>query len=120
MSEKQIASELVVGSEPDDDQNQKVTVKSMTTRQQIEAYNRQLEIAARNMEKIAAESSSFVNTADKIRANKLKEGESILTINDLTPMQKKELKKGMTTLSQNPNTKVEIPRAASQLTITRY
>lgn len=120
LSEKQIAAELVVGSDSDDDQNQKITVKAMTPRQQIEAYNKQLEIAARNMEKIAAESSSFVNTADKIRANKLKEGESILTINDLTPMQKKELKKGMTTLSQNPNTKVEIPRAASQLTITRY
>lgn len=120
LSERQIASQLAVGSESPTDQNQNVTLKALTPKQQIELYNRQLEIAARNMEAVAAESSSFVNTAEKIRSNKLKEGETILTINDLTPAQKKSLNPGKTNLSNNPNTKVEIPRTASQLTVTRY
>ncbi|MFM8314634.1 MAG: hypothetical protein ACKOA8_10145 [Deltaproteobacteria bacterium] len=120
ISERQIASEIAVGSDSEEEQEQKVTLKSMTPKAQIEAYNRQLEIAARNMEAIAAESSSFVNTGSKIRANKLKEGETVLTINDLTPAQKQEINSGSTPLAQNPNTKVEIPRAASQLSITRY
>lgn len=120
LSERQISAQLASGEESDNSSEQKVSIKNMTPKEQIAIYNRQLEIAAKNMEAIAAESSSFVNTAGKIRTNKLKEGESILTINDLTPIQKKELNQKGTSLAQNPNTKVEIPRTASQLTITRY
>ena len=78
-------------------------------------------MAARSMEVISAESSTFVNTADKIRSHKLGEGETLLTINDLTPAQKKNnLTTGMTSLAQNPNSKVVIPKSASQLTITNF
>ena len=72
------------------------------------------------MEAISAISTSLVDTSIKIRSNKLKAGETILTINDLTPFQKGELNKGVTTIEENPNPKVQIPTTASQLTFTQY
>lgn len=119
ISDRQVASALSVGSDSSEESQNSTQIKMFTTKQQIESYNRQLEIAARNMEAISAVSSSFVNTAEKIRSNKLKAGETILTINDLTPFQKNELNKGVTSLEENPNPKVEIPTTASELTITQ-
>ncbi len=122
LSQRQIASDLSVGPEDSEEEgDRKVQIKQLTPKDQIEAYNRQLEVAARSMEVISAESSTFVNTADKIRSHKLGEGETLLTINDLTPAQKKNnLTTGMTSLAQNPNSKVVIPKSASQLTITNF
>ena len=120
ISDRQVATALSVGSDSPEESKDSTQIKMVTTKQQIESYNRQLEIAARNMEAISAVSSSFVNTAEKIRSNKLKAGETILTINDLTPFQKRELNKGVTTIEENPNPKVQIPNTASQLTFTQY
>ncbi|MSP18580.1 MAG: hypothetical protein EXR74_03300 [Bdellovibrionales bacterium] len=120
ISDSQVATPLSVGSDSPEESQNPLKVKMLTTKQQIESYNRQLEIAARNMEVISAISSSFVNTSEQIRANKLKAGETILTINDLTPFQKRELNKGVTTIEENPNPKVQIPTTASELTITQY
>ena len=120
ISDRQVATALSVGSDSPEESQNPLKVKMLTTKEQIESYNRQLEIAARNMEAISAISSSFVNTGEKIRSNKLKAGETILTINDLTPFQKRELNKGVTTIEENPNPKVQIPNTASQLTFTQY
>jgi hypothetical protein len=120
LSDRQIASELPVADESQDGGSTQVKMQMQTPKDQIEAYNQQLELAAKNMEVIASEESRFVNTAEKIRSNKLKPGESILTINDLTPAQKKELNTGVTPLVQNPSIKVELPRTASQLTIQKF
>lgn len=120
ISDRQVATALSVGSDSPEESQNPLKVKMLTTKEQIESYNRQLEIAARNMEAISAISSSFVNTGEKIRSNKLKAGETILTINDLTPFQKGELNKGVTTIEENPNPKVQIPNTASQLTFTQY
>jgi len=120
ISDRQIASEIPVADESQDGKSSQVRMQMMTPKDQIEAYNQQLELAAKNMEVIASEESRFVNTAEKIRSNKLKSGESILTINDLTPAQKKELNPGVTPLVQNPSIKVEIPRSSSQLTIQKF
>jgi len=120
ISDRQIASEVPVADESQDGKSSQVRMQMMTPKDQIEAYNQQLELAAKNMEVIASEESRFVNTAEKIRSNKLKSGESILTINDLTPAQKKELNPGVTNLVENPSIKVEMPRSSSQLTIQKF
>jgi hypothetical protein len=120
ISDRQIASEIPVADESQDGKSSQVRMQMMTPKDQIEAYNQQLELAAKNMEVIASEESRFVNTAEKIRSNKLKSGESILTINDLTPAQKKELNPGVTNLVENPSIKVEMPRSSSQLTIQKF
>lgn len=121
LSQSQVTRSMDVVTEGEDENSGlKVVTENLTPRDQIESYNRQLEIAARSSEQISAESSSFVNNGQKIRSHKLKPGESILSINDLTPAQKQSLGQGSTSLTENPNTKVIVPKAASQLTITKF
>ncbi len=120
LSQGQVTRAMDVVTEDENGGNLKVETQNLTPRDQIESYNRQLEIAARSSEEIASESSAFVNNGKKIRSYKLGPGESVLSINDLTPAQKQSLEPGSTALAENPNTKVVIPKASAQLTITKF
>ncbi|MFM8313380.1 MAG: hypothetical protein ACKOA8_03770, partial [Deltaproteobacteria bacterium] len=121
ISERQIASQLVAGSDSSDD-NEEPQEKPLTVKDQINSYNRQLEGAARKMEMISAQSPSFVNNSGQIRSHKIEAGEmNILEINELTPFQKRVLKKsGESALTQQPSPKIDIPRTASELVVTTY
>lgn len=121
ISERQIASQLVAGSDSSDN-NEEPKEKLLTVKDQINSYNRQLEGAARKMEMISAQSPSFVNNSGQIRSHKIAEGEmNVLEINELTPFQKRVLKKsGESVLTQQPSPKIEIPRTASELVVTTY
>lgn len=120
LSQRQITTEVeALADEGDRDGSGKIVLKQTTPKEQLEEYNRQLEIAARSMEEISSESSTFANSGERIRSNKLGPGETILSINDLTPVQKRDLSStNTTTLVQNPSPKVEIPKTASQLTFS--